>query len=370
LQTLDNRLRAADPDLADTVRRILDEPRTQSEAVPSSQKTIEIWNTLWASWADHVAEVGDEVGSYVNHEEHWHPPYFDLMALRDDLDKAAGPLSEWIDHAFPLVKEPDLFLESLVEINENMRSFPDWFQPVDDNLVLGPRASSCALRWIWLGLANQSESGRQLVKILCSLEITGQHTELHRNVCCQFFTELPEGVCREIHACLREAKFGERVANVSSIWHRIQHEYESRFDPSAHLQTCEQHLELDWHYGEPLIADAVSRQDLAAAEKREVLGTGGRVRYAVATGGDASWRLESSSPPLARPFPKQKIWRGRCNHHFARTLKHGRTLVFTVFPAFSGSFYPQILLQRRKFLWIFFYLLTSGLSKFDSRTVP
>ena len=60
LQTLDNRLRAADQDLADTVRRIQDEPRTKSEAVPSSQKTIEIWNTLWASWADHVAEVGDE----------------------------------------------------------------------------------------------------------------------------------------------------------------------------------------------------------------------------------------------------------------------------------------------------------------------
>jgi len=36
-----------------------------------------------------------------------------------------------------------------------------------------------------------------------------------------------------------------------------------------------------------------------------------------------------------------------CNHHFARTLKHGRTLVFTAFSGFWSSFYPQILLQRR-----------------------
>jgi len=42
------------------------------------------------------------------------------------------------------------------------------------------------------------------------------------------------------------------------------------------------------------------------------------------------------------------MWSVRCNHHFARTLKHGRTLVFTAFPAFSGSFYPQILLRRLK----------------------
>lgn len=267
LRAVDDRLRAVDPDLADTVCRILDEPGPQSEAVPSSQKTIEIWDNLWASWTDHIAEVGEEEGPYVNHEEHWHPPYFDQTALTDDLEEAAGQLSEWIDRAFPLVREPNQFLESLAEINQNMRSFPDWFQPVDDNFVLGPCASSCVLRWTWLGLVNESESGRKLVDAICSLDIPGQHTELDRDVCCQFFANLPECACREIHAYLRESKFDETLANLRSVWHRIHHEYESRFDPSAHLQACEEHLEHDWHYGEPLIADAIFRQDFAAAER-------------------------------------------------------------------------------------------------------
>jgi hypothetical protein len=83
LLAVDDQLRAADPDLADTVRRILNEPLVQPETLPSSQKTIEIWNNLWAAWTDHILEVGDEDGAYVNHDEHWHPPYFDLGALVD-----------------------------------------------------------------------------------------------------------------------------------------------------------------------------------------------------------------------------------------------------------------------------------------------
>lgn len=266
LQALDDRFRAVDSDLADTVRRILLEPGIQ-EAVASSQKTVEIWNKLWAAWTGHVADVGDEEGPYANHEEHWHPPYFDHGALAEDLEEAADSLSEWIDRAVSLVNEPDLFLESLAEINQNVRSLPEWFQPVDDNFVLGPRASSCVLRWTWLGLANQSEPGRKLVDLLCGLEVSGQHTVLNRDACCQFFAGLPKEASREIHAYLREPQFGERPANLRSVWHRIQHEFESRFDPSIHLQTCEEHLEQDWHYGEPLIADAVSREDFGAAEK-------------------------------------------------------------------------------------------------------
>lgn len=298
LQAADDRLRAVDPDLADTVRRVLDEPRTQSETAPSSQKTIEIWNGLWASWADHIAEVGEEEGPYVNHEEHWHPPYFDQTALANDLEKVAEQLSEWIDRAFPLVKEPDLFWESLAEINDNVRSFPDWFQPVDDDLVLGPRASSCVLRWTWLGLANQSEPGRKLVDLLCRLEVPGQHAELDRNACCQFFAGLPEGVCREIHAYLREPPFGERLANLRSVWHRIQHEFESRFDPAAHLQTCADHLEQDWHYGEPLIANAVSRQDFAAAERFTELTLSSLLRWSE----EEPWRPEKLLLPESRYY--------------------------------------------------------------------
>ena len=46
LESMDDRLRSADSDLADTIRRILHDLRIQSEATASSQKTVEIWSTL------------------------------------------------------------------------------------------------------------------------------------------------------------------------------------------------------------------------------------------------------------------------------------------------------------------------------------
>ena len=266
-RAVDQQLRAADPDLADTVQRILGEAGPPSEALPSSHKILEIWSGLWAIWEDHVSRVGEEEGPYVNQDEHWHPPYFDQSALAADLEKAADQLSGWIIPAFPLVGEPDLFLESLAEISDNMQLFPDWFQPTDDNFILGPHASSCVLRWTWLGLVDQPESGRELVDVLCRLGTAGQHAGLDRNTCYQFIAGLPEDACRQIHAYLRAPQFAERVANLWSVWHLIQHEFESRFDPSAHLRSCEEHLKQDWHYGEPLLADAVSRQDFAAAER-------------------------------------------------------------------------------------------------------
>jgi hypothetical protein len=267
LQGKDDQLRAIDPDLADTLRRILFEPMTQSAAGPSSQKTIEIWNDLWSSWVDHIAEVGEEEGRYVNQDEHWHPPYFHQGALADDLDKVAVQLSKWIDAAFPLVGEPDLFLQSMEELRTNIKSYPEWFQTFDEDFCLGPQASFCLLRWTWLGLANEPESGHKTVDFLVAWEAADQHIDLDRDGCCNFFAGLPEAAGREIHAYLREPQFDEKLSDLRSVWHRVQHEFKRRFDPAAHLQVCAENVYRDWHYGEPLIADGVSRQDFVAAER-------------------------------------------------------------------------------------------------------
>ena len=50
LHAMGDRLREADPNLADTVRRILDAPDPQPMPTPSSQKTIQIWSGLWEFW--------------------------------------------------------------------------------------------------------------------------------------------------------------------------------------------------------------------------------------------------------------------------------------------------------------------------------
>ena len=268
LASLDGKLRAADPDLADTVRRfIADEPSTQAVVAISDQKALETWNDFWGDWESHLSELGDAEGAYANHEEHWHPPYFDPTALTDDLEKDAGRLLEWLERAFPLVKEPDLFCTSLADIDEGIRSYPDWMQPFEDCCVLGPLATTCLLRWTWLGLANEPSPGPQLADSIHSLEDELEQVAIDDDACVRFFSQLPDAVARDILAHLRGDDYAEAVVDAHSVWHRIRHECEKRFDPSAHLRTCAEHLGEDWRYGEPLIADALAHDDLGDAEK-------------------------------------------------------------------------------------------------------
>lgn len=100
LRAVDDRLRAADPDLADTVRRILDEPKTQSGAAPSSQKTIEIWNDLWgalgpimsrksAQWMKALSEVNPV--SYNNVLIRWKTEFRRRRNLWADMATAGCP---------------------------------------------------------------------------------------------------------------------------------------------------------------------------------------------------------------------------------------------------------------------------------------
>ncbi len=267
LAGLDEKLRAADPDLADTVRRFLAAETSTQAAAPSDQKALESWNDFWGDWESHISELGDAEGAYANQEEHWHPPYFDSTALTDDLEKDGQRLLEWLERAFPLVQEPDLFRASLAEIESGIQSYPDWMQPFDDCCVLGPLATTCVLRWTWLGLANEPSPGPQLTDLIHSLENELKQVGLDDKSCVQFFSSLPDAAARDILAHLGSGDYAAAVADVRSVWHRIRHEYEKRFDPGAHLRTCAEHLAGDWRYGEPLIADALARGDLAGAER-------------------------------------------------------------------------------------------------------
>jgi len=268
LPGLDDKLRAIDPDLADTVLRLIAaEPSPPTSAVPSDQKVRDVWRELWRCWTGHVTELGDAEGDYANHEEHWHPPYFDSTALADDLEKAAGQMLPWLDRAVSLLNEPDLFLVSVREIDQGIRSFPDWMQPFEDCCVLGPQATTCVLRWTWWGFANQPSPGAQVADCLHSLQSELKRVDLDPDASVRFFSELPDGVARNILAHLRTEDYAESLVDIHSVWHRVRHEYEKRFDPTAHLRTCTEHLADDWRYGEPLIVDALARGDLRGAEQ-------------------------------------------------------------------------------------------------------
>lgn len=267
LPQLDPLLRSADPDMADTVRRFLDAGASPAtEIATSDRRARELWQQTWSRWESCVGELGDDTGDYANHDEHWHPPYFEVYALAEDLDAVALALSGQLERAFPLVGEPGLFEKALAEVDEGIASYPDSMQMNEEVCVLGPHATTCALRWIWLAVAAEATPGAALVARFWKLENGFAHVKCDVAAAARFFAELPEVVCREIFARLRQPDMEDAVANTRLVWHRIQHDYERRFDSAAHLRSCEEGLERNWHYGEPLIAAALARNDYVAAD--------------------------------------------------------------------------------------------------------
>ena len=103
------------------------------------------------------SRIAFQSGDYANHDEHWHPPYFDPYALAEDLDVVAVKLAPGLDRAFALADEPGLFDDALAEIDRGIASYPDSVQMNEDVCTLGPHATTCALRWIWLGLATKPQ---------------------------------------------------------------------------------------------------------------------------------------------------------------------------------------------------------------------
>jgi hypothetical protein len=271
LAKLDQPLQAIDPDLAQTVRALLGSTETHPlpspEAVASTRKARETWNELWGQWESHVSEVGDEKGDYAIQEHERHPPYFDPTALADDLEKVAQPMLEWLDRICLLVKEPELFAQAIKQIDENISDYPDWMQSGDEFCGLGPQATNCVLRWTWRACEGHPAKGREFLQRIYRLQQESKHVGLDEETCFKSFAALPAECCREIHAGLGEEEYTEARNDMRSVWHRIHHHLEQTFDPWAYLQSCEDHLPEDWHYGEALIADALVRKDCVEAER-------------------------------------------------------------------------------------------------------
>ena len=239
-----------------------------------------------------------------NHDEHWHAPYFEPSKFADDLEKVAEPMLEWLERAFALMHEPDLFRDSLAEIGAGILSYPDWMQPLEVGCMLGPLATTCVLRWTWLGSADTGSPGASFADSLHSTENQFAHVALDFGTCVGFFSGLPEAVARDILVRLGDEKYAAEVATVGSIWHRIRHDCEQRFDPAAYLRTCAAHLAAEWRYGEPLIADALARGDLAEAEKL----VESTLCILLRVSPDAPWRPELGLLPGAHHYhgPEQE----------------------------------------------------------------
>ncbi|MCK4488219.1 MAG: hypothetical protein KAU38_15855 [Desulfobacterales bacterium] len=266
------RLKKADPDMAETVDKILrtDNHKTGKSQVvrlASDQRTIEHWNSLWSHWDTLVLDVGDEEGKYAVREAHWEPPYFDGSALADDLDRIASDMLRLINDVYDLVEDPDLFSEALDEIDSNISSYPEWMGVEhSEGCTLERNATRCVLKWLWLSSQQDAHPGKAFLDKVYDIEDHCDMVDMDKNECVDFFAKLPGEVCREIYECFKDDGDRYNLDNVYSSWHRINLFYEERFDSAGHLETCRKHLGRNWRYGRPLIDDAVNQGDYQKAE--------------------------------------------------------------------------------------------------------
>ena len=265
-----DRFEQVDADMARAVSRILDASGGESPGAPaprmaSDQKTVEYWNSLWRRWDEIVFQVGDEEGRYAAQEADWEAPYFDGYTLASDLDEVASDMEDILDQAFGLVDEPELFAQALEEIASNISSYPEWMGP-GEPCYLEAHATQCVLKWVWLASQGQAHPGHSFLGSVRRLQANIDLVDLDDAAFVEFFAGLSDEVCGEIHECLKGTDYAEDRDRLYSKWHKINHLYEERFDPARHLETCRKHLDRNWHYGKPLVDDAVARGDYRAAD--------------------------------------------------------------------------------------------------------
>jgi hypothetical protein len=262
-----------DPDMAATVGEVLKEVRaktdwkTKSRPV-SHKRTMEYWNSLWRQWHEILADIGDEEGKYAVQDHHWEEPYFDGFQLACDIEPIAQEMLGVIDDAYSSVKDPNLFVGALEKIEASIASYPEWMgaeygEPVE----LEKNATSCVLKWQWLGLQYQPRPGIKLLAKVCEVEKSYKLVCFDQTALVDFFVNLPSDSCREIYTYLQDEVQEIDLSNVYSPWHKINHIYESQFNPTQYLETCQHQLRHNWRYGRPLIDDAYKRNQFQEAEQ-------------------------------------------------------------------------------------------------------
>ena len=274
LQGLRDELVETDPDMADTIEKLLGVmkgPRVEEspvDTITSAERTLEAWDELWRRWGEIVGDVGDEEGEYANQDNHWEPAYFDGYALAADLEPIGETMLALIPQVHAQVNDAELFFNAFGEIEAGIELYPEWMGAADgDPVVLGPMVTRCALEWSWLEARYGDDPGIVFVSEVVEMENVAEIVELDDATCEAFLIGLPEDVCRSIFVSLNKSNREVDTTNPYSFWHRVKHDYEARFDPGQYLETCRAHLSDNWQYGLPLIEAAIESEAFEDAER-------------------------------------------------------------------------------------------------------
>jgi hypothetical protein len=170
--------------------------KTQSRPV-SHKRTMEYWNSLWRHWHEILADVGNEEGKYAVQDHHWEEPYFDGSYFASDLEPIARDMLGLIDGVYTSVKDLDLFVETLEDIETSIASYPEWMGvEYGEPCELEKNATSCVLKWLWSGLQHAPHSGISLLESVCEIEASYELVCMNQNALVDFFVNLPVDSCR------------------------------------------------------------------------------------------------------------------------------------------------------------------------------
>ena len=100
----------------------------KTKPLASLKRTMEFWDSLWGKFDDAMGELGDEDGKYAVQDHHWESPYFDGSSLADDLEPIAKDMLKLIEDVYDEVNDPNLFLNSMQEMDDQIHHYPEWMR--------------------------------------------------------------------------------------------------------------------------------------------------------------------------------------------------------------------------------------------------
>jgi hypothetical protein len=169
-------------EVAAVVAEVLLGAAPTAAARPSADRVLAEWNAALRGIEDLVFETGDEDGDYLRRDEHWEPPYVDVLAFAEDLE----PLAKELRSLLPRVIGEDLApgfdpREFLAGMEEEIGSgLPEWIDPFVDDLELGPELTGFLLDHAELTAAREGGDSTGLEERAHGLDVATSHLRLDR----------------------------------------------------------------------------------------------------------------------------------------------------------------------------------------------
>jgi hypothetical protein len=246
------------PDTGETLRRAL--RSSGKKPVPGKAKLLQEWDRAWSDWDDRISEASDEDGEYVVREHHWEHPYFDTLAVTQDLEPIAARMSRLQERVFDEGLDPKLDFSSEVaqSVESIASSLPDFIEPFEaESFALGPKATGCLIAWERRKARSEGKTAFNLLDKLRALEADNPGLQLDSKALIFFMRSLgkddKKAVFEAVHAHRDDARWKSVLDSAHSCWFRIYKDLCRGLDPSAYLKTCRDAIARDWTQAFPVL---------------------------------------------------------------------------------------------------------------------